>query len=340
MQQASAQGAVQNGKRADAIAPINVREKGHGKPNGKVQPDKNVIPAGGVSAVAEVQQGADLLAFTNQTVDRNSKVTALIRELEQIEPALAYDPRVRFPLAVANRQQGLPRNGEKFYLALKHNRPADAWRACAEAELWLAEQKVQSPKPVWYCTHTPNKPRLDGQLEEAFWRSGNVVELKSPQREDADWGSSAMLAYDDEFLYLAVRCTKVASGNYSTSDAPRPRDADLSDHDRVELLLDIDRDFATYYRLTIDHRGWTAENCWHDVTWNPDWFVAAGGDDTSWTVEAAIPLAQLTGQPPVAKSTWSVGMQRIVPGTGFQSWNTPAEPEVIPEGFGYLMFQP
>jgi hypothetical protein len=103
-------------------------------------------------------------------------------------------------------------------------------------------------------------------------------------------------------------------------------------------LLDVDRDFATYYRLAIDERGWTHESCWHDATWNPSWFVATGGDDKAWTAEAAIPLSELTMMPPSPGASWALGIQRTVPGVGFQSWTQPASPAVSPEGFGYLLF--
>jgi hypothetical protein len=148
-----------------------------------------------------------------------------------------------------------------------------------------------------------------------------------------------MLAYDDEFLYLGISCTQAAASDYAKSSQPRSHDADLSDYDRVELLIDVDRDFATYYRLAIDHRGWTAESCWRDTTWNPNWFVASGGADGVWTAEAAIPLSELSGQHPTAKTAWAVGIQRVVPGVGFQSWTAPAASEIMPEGFGLLIFQ-
>jgi hypothetical protein len=118
----------------------------------------------------------------------------------------------------------------------------------------------------------------------------------------------------------------------------RTRDADLSAHDRVDILLDIDRDYATYYRFTVDHRGWTAESCFGDSSWNPNWFVAAKETEETWTVEIAIPLDQLIGQPPNPQDAWAIGLQRTVPGVGFQSWTTPASTDVLPEGFGYLIF--
>ena len=126
---------------------------------------------------------------------------------------------------------------------------------------------------------------------------------------------------------------------YRRDQRARPRDPDLSGEDRVDLFLDLDRDFATYYRLSIDHRGWPGEACWGDSSWDPTWFVAAEGEEGTWTAEAAVPLDQLTGQYPAARSVWAIGIQRVVPGVGLQSWTTPAAVDVVPEGFGYLIFE-
>jgi photosystem II stability/assembly factor-like uncharacterized protein/tetratricopeptide (TPR) repeat protein len=298
-----------------------------------------VRQTGAVAAGANVVQTGGPVVNQDQDGGRSAKASGYAQQLEQVEPALAFEPRVRFPLAVAQRRQGLSGGAQRFYQALARSRPADAWRAIAQTELWLVEPNDRPPKEIWNCPRADAKPRLDGRLDEPLWHAGNIVELRSPGRDDSRWGAVAMLAYDDEFLYIGLSCSRAQGFHYEKSDEPRPRDSNLSDHDRVELLIDVDRDFATYYRLTIDHRGWTGESCWHDATWNPTWFVASGGDDEAWTAEAAIPLSQLTGKMPEAGTSWAVGVQRIVPGVGFQSWTAPAAPEVVPEGFGYLMFQ-
>jgi hypothetical protein len=148
----------------------------------------------------------------------------------------------------------------------------------------------------------------------------------------------ALVAYDREFLYLAVNCRRAPGAVYEPGDGPRPRDADLSMHDRVEFLIDLDRDWATYYRLSIDHRGWTGEACWADASWNPNWFVASHASEAAWTAEAAIPLTELTGESIQAQKVWALGIQRVIPSVGFQSWTTPAAAATAPEGFGYLIF--
>ncbi len=329
-------------QQATALAPI---VKGRATepledPAGEVRQAGGARRGEAIAAGAQVAIGGGLVLDARESQERLAKAAGYAKQIEQLQPALFGEPMVRFPLAAAHRGQGLTRQAERYFLTLRHNRTHDAWYTCAQAELWLAEPKTEPPKAFWNCARAAGKPRLDGKLDEPMWQAGNRVELRSPQRDDAEWSAVAMLAYDAEFLYLGVSCTRAAGSKYAKSpDQPRPRDADLSDQDRVELLLDVDRDYTTYYRLVIDQRGWTCESCWQDTNWNPQWFVASGGADGTWTAEAAIPLSELSGQPPTSKTIWAAGVQRVVPGVGFQSWTTPASSEIQPEGFGYLVFQ-
>ena len=75
------------------------------------------------------------------------------------------------------------------------------------------------------------------------------------------------------------------------------------------------------------------------MTWNPAWYVAAHNDGETWTVKAAIPWRALHGQVPEPGLAWAVGVQRVVPGVGFQAWTEPADLDVVPEGFGLLMLK-
>src|SRR6185436_18839670 len=97
------------------------------------------------------------------------------------------------------------------------------------------------------------------------------------------------LAYDAEFLYIAVRTPNATGGDYAADDRPRAHDADLAAHDRVAIRLDTDRDYGSHFELDIDHRGWTRDTCVGDASSNPAWYVAAAADDASWTGEAAVP---------------------------------------------------
>jgi photosystem II stability/assembly factor-like uncharacterized protein len=298
------------------------------------------VPAGGVGPVRLAGHVSTQLVRGLDGADAGfARASELGKQLERTQPELYARPELRFPLAAAHRKLGYQSQAARYFLSVRRSRPEDAWLANAQGERWLMERTGVSPKPLCVALSVKSKPHLDGMLDDACWRGATAIELTSPQEDDADWPAWAKLAYDQKFLYLAVHCGKASTAAYPTTDQIRPRDPDLSQHDRVDLLLDLDRDYATYYRFTVDHRGFAAESCWGDTTWNPDWYVARGGDASHWTAEAAIPLAELTGESPEAGHIWAVGLQRTAPRAGFQSWSRPAGVEVTPAGFGYLMFQ-
>jgi hypothetical protein len=278
---------------------------------------------------------------------RFEQAAALGKDLERTRPELSAEPAVCFPLAAAYRGLGQARQAERFYQAQSYGGDRDAWAACAQNELHLADPTKGRPsKPTLACVRALTKPRLDGVLDDSLWQQAKPAVLQSAQHDDGDWPAAAMLAYDAEFLYIAAHCRELPTAAGSAAEMgggsrlpERPRDADLGAHDRIEVLLDIDRDFTTYYRLAMDHRGWTSDSCWGDSTWDPKWFVAARRGPGAWTVEAAIPLKELVDRPPPPGGTWAIGIQRVAPGVGFQSWTTPAAVSVLPDGFGYLVFQ-
>ncbi len=114
-------------------------------------------------------------------------------------------------------------------------------------------------------------------------------------------------------MYLGISTPKAEGQNYEASTQPRTYDADLAGHDHLRIRLDLDRDYATCFELAVDHRGQTNDRCWHDTSWNPKWFVAAGGDATHWTIEAAIRWKSLTETPPQPGEAWAVAWDRVLP---------------------------
>lgn len=271
--------------------------------------------------------------------ERLETAVSLGEQIQRKRFGLFAEPEIRFPLAAAYRRLGQPRQSARLYQLQGRGTGRDAWWKCARAELHDVP-KAKTTKPRVKCAAAATKPRLDGRLDDEVWKSAEAVSLASAQRDDGEWPASVRLAHDAEFLFIAVECRHAPGmANDKKGGATRPRDADLTDHDRVELFLDIDRDYATYYRLSIDHRGWTNDRCWGDPSWNPKWYVAALENGTGWTAEAAVPLKELTGRTPQAGEVWAIGLQRVVPGAGFQSWNSPASVAVLPDGFGHIEFE-
>ncbi len=281
---------------------------------------------------------------------RFERAVAMGKEIERTRFERSVEPAVRFPLAAAYRGLTQTREAEKLYQSQTRD-SGDGWWACAQSELRssdaAAKGRTSTLKPRLTCARAEAKPRLDGVLDDPVWKKASPSPLQSAQHDDGDWPSAVMMAHDDEFLYLAIRCQAKAgdgkraeeSDDKTAGPSRRPRDGDLSAHDRVEVFLDIDRDYFTYYRLAIDDRGWTNDGCWGDSTWNPAWFVASRRERGEWTAEAAIPLAELVGRSIRPGDVWAVGVQRVVPGVGFQSWSTPAAVVALPDGFGQLVFE-
>ena len=265
---------------------------------------------------------------------RLERAVALAGLLERTRPDLFAHPAVRFPAAAAYRKQGAPQQAQRLY-AMPSGGEGDPWWTCARGELWLLEPKGPPPKPILSCVHATERPRLDGRLDDAVWRQAKPVALHSGLHDDSQWPAAVMLAHDAEFLYLGIRCRQAPGARYEAASGRRVRDADLSAHDRVDVFLDLDRDFATYYRLTIDHRGWTNDSCCGDSTWDPKWYVAARTEGGYWTVEAAIPLRELTSPP--SRGEGGLGRSAFSGpclGWGFSRGRFPRPRPCCPRGLG------
>jgi hypothetical protein len=274
----------------------------------------------------------------------NEACLGLETKLAAFGAGYALDPANNLAFVAARRNLGLTMHAANQVKALLRdpaNAPADGWRCRLADELRLASNEAPDLTPTADCRFTSVRPLLDGKLDDACWHSGiptdlNPHNLLAVKAADG-YAAEARFAYDDKFLYVAVTCQH-PKGKQVPKAERRQRDADLRGHDRVEILLDLDRDYQTYYRLRVDHRGCVAEDCWGDESWNPRWFVAVEPTPTGWTAEAAIPLAELTGTPPAAGQTWAVNVVRVVPGVGVGSWGGPSDTKPNPAAMGLLRF--
>jgi hypothetical protein len=259
--------------------------------------------------------------------------------LRKNAPALYRTPEVRFSVASLLRQRGAYSLADSFYRRFDRAGEGDPWKATADSELWLLNPNAQPPKEVVVCKTAAERPYLDGLLSDACWQAATPIRLGIG---NADTAPSALLflAYDAEYFYLAASFPRVPG---SPHDAPqldgRTHDADLSKFDRLSFYLDLDRDYATYYAFHIDQRGWTAESCWEDSAWNPQWHVAAAADETHWRIEAAIPITELTPGRPRRGDAWGLGLVRTVPAIAAESWPASASSTPRMETFGLLRFE-
>ncbi|HMP80178.1 MAG TPA: hypothetical protein PKD54_12055, partial [Pirellulaceae bacterium] len=243
------------------------------------------------------------LAATDEIRWSEANVARLVKKWSEVQPLvqsiMANRPRetTRLPIAVWGKSTRVARVARQE-LDLQAGRPL--------------------PSPVMIARRLESRPLLDGRLDDDVWSelmsSGGATFMRmnhaapfSPTGVDV-----LMVAYDDEFLFVACRCQKVTGHTYRTSNEPRTRDADLKRSDRLSLSFDLDRDGAWPLTIEVDARGWTRDSVGATRAWDPQWFVAAAADQSSWTVEMAIPWNQLGDWKPASGDVWGLGCNRHI----------------------------
>ena len=230
--------------------------------------------------------------------------------------------------------------------------------------------------PTFVSTSTRTKPFLDGRFDserdQGVWQQSNVYSLTpatprqrlseflqtgTPVRRvgavreerllsmSQNFGTQVMFLHDAEYLYIGLRCPKVPGFHSPPLEgqggAQRLRDIGMQDQDRVEILIDTNRDYGTYYSLTIDFRGWVTDANFGAQSWNPRWYVARHESDHAWYIEAAIPWSELSpelaGRLTLPTIIWGIAIRRLVPGIGIECWNAENSFDLT-EGFGLLVF--
>lgn len=309
-----------------------------------------IVPAGGSASGTLVGVTEDRYRIEDpEAIARwHEAGLALEPRLAAFGPAYTRDPSAWLCLLAARRHLGKHAETEKFVMDYFKHAPqaatampgADVYRDALAAELWQINRAAftQQPKPAAFSRHTDTRPFLDGKLDDACWQGQTPMVLKGSDESLAAYRTEVLFSYDERFLYVGIR----ASHPEGTEVPPVPRrsrDANMAGRDRVDVLIDIDRDYQTYYRFQVDNSGNLAEDCWGDRTWDPKYFVGFHPTSTGWTAEYAIPVGELTGDRPSHGRHWAVNATRLVPGKGLLTWSTPASADPRPEGMGLLQFR-
>ncbi|PQO30582.1 hypothetical protein C5Y96_14015 [Blastopirellula marina] len=287
------------------------------------------------------------VSFDNPTNYRHptkspERAEKLIAELNQNMPQVLADPSLAFLLERLHAEQGHSRQGESYIRRLLNLGQENAWCRRAQWELVLGRGNSRVDAPVVTANYDDSKPVLDGRLNDRVWQTGKPVDFQAGTLSpEAGAPPAAMIVgFDEEYLYLAIRCMKSKNFRYEApGQRPRERDAELQTSDRVHIYLDLDRDYATSYCLSVDYRGRTADSLSGNLAWNPNWYVAADQDAATWTVEAAIPFKELSGQLLKPGDTWGMAVQRVIVSEGTEAWPSSALYEMGPSEFGLLQFQ-
>lgn len=338
------------------------------KGNDQKRPGQQILQTSAAQESSPLQKPGD---------SQRDRALLLGQYLDQNIPDLAEEVSMRFATASVLRRLGWEQDAAKFYQMRANLRFDDVWGMRARTEYWLtlhdksglpAEQQ-ELPMPVMVSVYTPSKPLLDGKFDggsdQSVWQRSNVyslthakprhrlLELLQPEktvqrvgiiREEClremsqNFGTQTMFMHDSEYWYIALRCPKVPEFAYPpVFSKQQDRDVDMSQQDRVEILIDTDRDYKTYYSLTIDFRGWVMEACMGDRNWNSRGQVVRHEDGEAWYIEAAIPFSSLLERSMPSNVVWCMAIRRLVPDAGIECWNV-ENSFALTEGFGLLAF--
>lgn len=313
------------------------------------------LAAGTIQSMAGGGDGGQFSQYELQLRRWQMAAAAVANGMREAYPVIFDDPQVQFSIAALYRRRSENRKADEIYDTFLRTLSDDPWHVAARGEAYLLRPGVQSPKPVVICRSTQTPPILDGILSDDCWKSATEIRLGNHRDSEmfvgtasasksastpTERGAVVFLAHDDRFLYFAA---SVPIHPELPTDPPeragRNFDADLDLFDRISLQLDVDRDYGTYYRFDVDQRGQTREACWENWDYNPKWYVATTREQDSWRMEAAIPLEELLPPERISGTCWGVGITRIMPGIGSQSWTGAGATVPQPALFGLMRFE-
>ncbi|MDG1897619.1 MAG: YCF48-related protein [Fuerstiella sp.] len=296
-----------------------------------IQPINFALPMSASGTAPIVRAGRGTLLANPSGSDRravdaqwNKNAQRALQALHSLAPEVADSPRLQLRQAANVRRAGeFVANSTLLAKAAAGN---DLFSLLARAEQGAVHGAAATSVPTINLPKVRAKPVLDGLLTEKCWL--DAIELHLAPSAGAlnapPTDCLMMLAWDDDHIYIAGRIEH-CPGHSNSMDhtADRFHDAKHGILDRVVIGFDVDRDYTTSFEFVIDESGQTSERCWTARSWNPQWFVDAEADDTSWRFEVAIPHAELQATPLRAGSLWGIRLQRLAPGIVEQSLTDP-----------------
>ena len=140
-------------------------------------------------------------------------------------------------------------------------------------------------------TNCKNAPLLDGKLDDACWKTAggmdnfSLIDGGKPTAETKAWVTT-----DGVNLYVAVECEEKLMGNIIANI--RENQGAVYNDDCVEIFVDSNYLERDYYQVCVNSLGYYYTGGSKGL-WQPSLKTAANRGDDRWTVEMAIPLADL-----------------------------------------------
>ncbi len=163
-----------------------------------------------------------------------------------------------------------------------------------------------------------NQPiRIDGVLDEEVWRNsphiGGFIQNDPYPGQPPTEQTEVRLAFDDNALYIAVRC--LDSRPETILSTTMARDGRPFDDDSLEIVIDPFHDRRSGYYLQLNAAGSMSdgriiENRLADVSWDGIWDARTRIDERGWVAELEIPFKTLSFRQ--GAGTWGFNIERTI----------------------------
>lgn len=146
---------------------------------------------------------------------------------------------------------------------------------------------------------TVQAPTIDGKLDDLSWRTAVVANHFTQRFPDEATPPSQQtefrVLYDDEALYVGVRCNDTTPKAIVAQLTRRDRDVNV---DRIVVDISSKNDKVSAYHFQVNAAGVQLDGIrFNDTDYNNDWdgrwYAATTIDDKGWSAELKIPLVTL-----------------------------------------------
>ena len=161
---------------------------------------------------------------------------------------------------------------------------------------------------------TDKPPVIDGRLDEAIWtralRFETFKALEGGEQESPP--TTALLAYDEDHLYVAYWCAEPHMERLSASETSH--DGPVWRDDCAEIFLNPSGDRHLYYQVVVNAAGVMRDGAYdggpyaQDLDWESGTEVATTRGDDHWTMELRLPIDSLSL--PASGEPWTFQLGR------------------------------
>ncbi len=185
--------------------------------------------------------------------------------------------------------------------------------AKAEAGEPAPKGPTHKGRPAVLMAKSEAEPTIDGKLDDACWAKAQAAafRLMDGSADKPKHATSAKLLATEKTLFIAIACSETDQ----LVSRKRERDANIWEDDSVEVFLKPGPEpTREYHHLIVNPEGSFLDDLGGDNgAWQSELKLATDKGKEGWTVEVAIPLAELTKGEDKAKlaGPWRLSLNRM-----------------------------